>query len=812
MVGSTIRPEPPPTSTPPCRTPSMKATRAAHVGLFLLSASVLALEIALTRIFSLMLWSHYSFLVISTALLGFGAAGSLLSIRRHAWSEEESRRFLARNCLFFAISVVATLMTVTQLGVNVTLVFTDLGQAVRFLAMYALMAIPFFFAGLTICHLLSACSAQINTIYFADLLGAGAGALSVTWLLNSVGAPGTISVSCACAIGAALLFAGLPRVRSINALAAAVALVVTVGSYIRPLEVPVEPSKPLRGQEDKVVETRWSLHGRIDVLESEKLPLSFGSGVTRKFFDRPAFYRTFYMDGGNPSRLIRYDQDHWFFPYLITAGPYALGMTKPHVAIIGSGGGVDTMMALNFDAAEITALEINPVTVDMVRGTFGEYIGGIFERPNVRLIASEGRHFFSLDENRYDVIRLTGVDTQAAAAVGANAFDHAYIYTVEAVQDFWNHLSEGGVLAINRPNGWQSQRLTNVFLAAAEGLGLSDAPARLVAVTNGRWSDILFRRRPYQEQEVESLMRWAEQGAIEVLYDPFHPRDNEIARLIGGGAEAREAVAAATKNDIRPISDDSPFFMEGLTLGTVLRRIAGGDFAGTQGSGFPQLLLTLVQAIVLSALFILLPLRLGGRAIRKTPGHRWIVGYFAALGMGFILAELVYIQKYMILLGGPAYAMSITLFSILVFSGLGAFTANKIPLASPRALIGVFAAVLGLLAASALFLRWGMPYLLGFGFGTRVLLSILSLAPVSFAMGLPFPTGIRILNQSAPDLIPWAWASNACLTVIGSVLCMILSVQAGFSFVLALAAGCYVIAALCLARLLRAIAVVPRAR
>lgn len=775
----------------------MKATRATHFGLFLLSASVLALEIALTRIFSLMLWSHYTFLVISTAILGFGAAGALLAVRKWEPDAEESQRFLARNCQLFAISIVAMLMLVTRLHVDPDALFLETGASLRFFAMYALTAVPFFFAGRAICHLLSACSKQINTIYFADLLGAGVGALSVTVLLNTIGAPGTIAVSCGCGVASALLFAGVRSLKGVTGLAA---ILVTIAAAFQPWEVPLAASKPLAGSEDRIVETRWSLHGRIDVLEPETMPLSFGSGVHVSHYHRPVEYSTFFMDGGNPSRLIKYDQDRWFFPYLGTAGPYELGIEHPRVAIIGSGGGVDTMMALEFGAADVTALEINPVTVDMVTGTFGDYIGNIFDRPNVHLIAAEGRHFFSLTDQEFDIIRLTGVDTQAAAAAGANAFDHAYVYSVEAIQDFWHHLSEDGVLAINRPNGWQVQRLTNVFLAAIDELGLDDGPAHLLVMSNGRWTDVLLRRRPYTRAEVDGFRGWAARVGHSVLYDPFHESEHVIAQLIRGGPETRAEIIAAQPRNIRPVTDDSPFLLEAFTLESVLASLARGELGEMRASGYPQLLLTLLQAILLSSLFILLPLKLG-KGIDKVPGRWWVMTYFALLGMGFILAELVYIQKYMILLGGPAYAMSITLFSILVFSGLGAFAARWIRIRSARALTGTFVLLLAVLGAHAVFLEWGMSHLLGFGFGARVLFSILSLAPVSFTLGLPFPTGIRVLAETTPGLIPWAWASNACLTVIGSVLCVILSVYVGFSAVLVLAGGCYVLAAFCLTRM-----------
>jgi hypothetical protein len=211
------------------------------------------------------------------------------------------------------------------------------------------------------------------------------------------------------------------------------------------------------------------------------------------------------------------------------------------------------------------------------------------------------------------------------------------------------------------------------------------------------------------------------------------------------------------------------------------------------------LLVTLVQAIVLSFLFILVPLLLRRRTGTRIGRHGWSLAYFALLGLGFILVELVYIQKYMIVVGGPARAMSVTLFAILVFGGLGAFSSRRIGLRSRRGLavaVGVVTLVVALSIAS---LSVALPWLLGLDFAGRLFFGILALAPVSFALGFPFPLGIRSLERSAPELVPWAWAGNACLTVVGSILCQIVSISAGFSVALLLALGCYALATGCAA-------------
>ncbi len=772
----------------------MHATRSTHAALFCLSASVLMLEVALTRVFSVMLWSHYTFMVISTALLGFGAAGALLSVRPSLEGVDRIRRSLSRHSLTFALTSLAAVMASTRLGFDPTRILASPADTLKLCLVYLLTAIPFFFAGTAICRLLTVAAAQVNTIYFADLVGGGVGALVVTFFLNWIGAPATVVASSILAVVAGLLFGGFARRRTGLICAAALGLLLVLVTVSDPWRIPVAPTKSMHNFEDHVAETRWSLHGRVDVLDSLKLPLSFGSGVSEELLGRRAFYRTLFIDGTNPSRLIRYDQDRWFVRRMLTAGPYYIGLEQPKVLIIGSGGGVDVLVSEEHGRSAVTAVEINPATVGIVSRDYSDYIGGIFNRPDVTLLSMEGRHFLTLDRNHYDIIRLTGVDTRAASAIGANALDDVYLYTLEAIGDFYRHLTPDGVLAISRVQGWETARLVNIMVRAFELAGEQGIGDHVAVVNNGRWSDVMLRRRPFTREEIDTLGRWAERAKHQVTYDPFTHRGGRMLKILTRPPEEREASYRLAERNLRPVTDDSPFFFEMQTLGQVLGNAARLDFRHSGFSGYLILLVALVQAALLAALFILFPLWRNRGKGEQPRGKPWVLVYFSLLGLGFILAELVFIQKFTIVLGGPAPSMAITLFSILVFSGLGAFFARRVPVTSALAPAAALAVVFLLLGLSMIFLRWGLPLLLGFGFPMRVLLSVASLAPVCFALGFPFPLGIRLLDRGASRLIPWAWAGNSCFTVIGSVLCVIVSMNWGYSTALALAAACYLAA------------------
>jgi len=455
-----------------------------------------------------MLWNHYTFLVISMALLGFGAAGSVLSASRPAGDEASVRCFLSRCCMAFGVVTLLCVMAVTRLDVEPTLLLREAAGTAKLGVLYLLAAVPFFFAGLAICRLLTVSAGQINTLYFADLVGAGVGAFFVPFLLDTAGAPATIVLACVLGSTAGALFAGGATSAGARwlgrALPVALAALAVWVHAADPWTVHPPRSKPLRPVESQIEYTRWSLHSRIDVLESRLQAANFGSGVSRPFWDRPVEYRVVYMDGSNPSRLMRWDQDRWFLGRVLTASPYAL-VSHPRVLVIGSGGGIDTMVGRHFGAEHVTAVEINPSTVDLVRNEFGDYLGHVFDRDDVTLLAREGRHFLTLDDHRYDLIRLTGVDTSAAAASAANSLDHAYIYTVEALRELYDHLDDDGVLAISRSAGWEINRLINVLRAALEAEGVPEFADRIAVVSNGGWADALVRKRPYTQAEIETL-------------------------------------------------------------------------------------------------------------------------------------------------------------------------------------------------------------------------------------------------------------------------------------------------------------------
>jgi hypothetical protein len=339
---------------------------------------------------------------------------------------------------------------------------------------------------------------------------------------------------------------------------------------------------------------------------------------------------------------------------------------------------------LYHDVRSVTGVEVNPVIVDAVQRRYADFAGRIFDRLDVELVTAEGRHYLTATDQRFDVIQLSGVDTFTALASGAYALAESYLYTTDAMRAYWGHLTENGVLSFSRwllPRG-ASPRLDQV--AALRSLGIVAPERHFIVVRGGGvggndWAETLLKKSPFTEAEAEAYRRWAERLQFEIIYDPYVEQDNAFDRLIRASDERREAMIEEYAYDIRPVSDDAPFFFDYYRWRSLWHREAAGQ-GGYYVTRFPLALMilvaSLVQIVLLAVLFILGPLVARGARLRSVPRKSRVLVYFGALGLGFVTVEIVFLQKYTVFVGGPVISMAVTLFAILVFSGLGSLLAR----------------------------------------------------------------------------------------------------------------------------------------
>lgn len=730
------------------------------------------LELSLTRVFSVVFYYHFAFLAISIALFGLGAGGVcsyLLQGRRQA---------LLRNLGW--LSGLNALLVVVALSVV-------LGQKeeltnLRLAAIYLTTASPFFVAGMIVSSAISETVQHIDRVYFFDLLGAAGGCLLLIPLLNQFGGPNTViaaGVLYAAAAGVWHNMAGSVRGRVFSvALALALVVLVAVNSTRPVLDVRYAKGMKLQGEEW----IRWNHFSRIALAPERE------SGMKSIFIDADASTGIADFDFENLTDKQRQD--------LLFQGPGLPYQIRPEARtlIIGPGGGWDVARALAAGSRDITGVEINPlIATTIMREKFPHYSRGLYLRPDVHIFVEDGRSFIRRTDQHYEVIQATLVDTWASTAAGAFALSENNLYTTEAFVDYFNHLTPKGILAFTR---WgfrpprESLRLVSLAMAALGRLGESE-PWQHVLVAR-EWSGniegwgardtVLFSRAPLTQTDLARAREAIAQARMELVYSPEDQEPNAFTNLLRSANP--EEFMASYPFDITPVTDDRPFFFYTVQPQDLWNFLTtqNKDSADYKINRAVPLLFGLL-GIALAATVVILALP--PMVLRtKLPRERSVLAFllfFLCIGIGYILIEVALIQKFVLFLGHPTYALTVVIFSMLVSSGIGSFVSHRV-IADDRvrltaALTGV-AALIGLLAIGApmVLLKgvvWPMPL--------KILVAVLVIAPAGFLMGMPFPTGLRWLEKGHPAAVRWAWSLNAASSVLGSVLAMVFGIYLGLS-------------------------------
>ena len=765
-------------------------------GVALISATLLMIELALTRIFSVVMYYHFAFLAISIALFGLSASGVFAYLGRRVLDRYPADVLLSRASLVYAACTVLSLFFLVRLRVGLNYSPTNLALM---LTIYALAALPFFTGGFVITLAISRLSSRINSVYAADLTGAAAGCLMLIPLLNRLGAPGVVLTAAALAVLAALIFAPIAQ-RQAAAMAGALVLIVPLaGQLTGRAGFDVVDTKGHRG--DRILFAKWNSFSRIGVYER-----SHGEWSLSYAYAGP-LPESRYMDidsaASTPIPRIAPDLSNaQYLKYELTALAYHLKQPGFNALVIGPGGGRDLASALVFGASHVDGVEINPIIADdVMRGQFREFSGRLYERPNVRITIDDGRSFVRRTPNRYDVIQASLVDTWAATAAGAYTLTENTLYTVEAFNDYLDHLTESGVLTITR---WvfDGLRLVSLAQAAAEQRGWSAAD-RIAIVRHGRVATFLFKRTPFTSAELTALRSASDRLGFQILYSPADDRDEDMQDDVVDGASTADyarlvrspnprAFYAAFHADIRPTTDDRPFFFHTTKLADQFGVAFGRSMLF--GNGLSALLTLLGISSALVVLFVIGPLALADRATVHPPRwFAWLV-YFGALGAGFMLIEVSLLQRFVLLLGHPVYSLTVTLFSLLLGTGLGAawsrrLSDNGLRRSGAIAIAVIAATAVAVVAIVTPVVAWAIP----FSRAVRMAVAIGTLVPIGIALGIPMPTGIRLLSSRAPHMVAWAWGMNGALSVLGATLAIFVAMNWGFDVTLLSAAGAYLI-------------------
>jgi hypothetical protein len=785
-----------------------------YAGMFLLSLATLLLELALTRVLSVANWYHFGFLVVSTALLGFGVSGVTLSLWTKLRDKTPLDHALACLSLLFGFVSLASFWLMQRIPFDPFSLLVDRRQFVYMPLYYLVLAAPFFCSGLAISLLLGRGGRAVNRLYAADLMGAGLGCAAVCAVMPTFGGSGSIVVAAMLGVLAGLAFSSfrLSKLTLFGGLAAAGMLgLAFVAEQTLPIRVVPEKRHPLQPAGQPPIYTKWNSSSRIDVYDVPAAP--------EKGRPDPGFL-SIIIDGGSAgtgmgdlSMGVRNFLAH--APQYLPAGLAYVGKEHPKVLIIGSGAGREVLEALYFGSSSITAVEINPIINKIVTQRMAEHWGGLFEQPEVRLVTEDGRSFLRRSKEKYNVIISVHTLSYAALTSGALSLSESYILTREAFEDYWNHLTPNGTLLVTRPK-YQIPKLFATTREMFDRLRLGSPSDHLFAfkdVTDPfRHTNVLdgflLQKSPLRPDEVDLMAKrlgigrnesWGDTGPPEIYYSPFAGPRNEYQALLVDLAKSAdlERIYASSRDLLRPATDDKPFFNQRRRWSSLRLGFRGVLGSGVQGSS-PDgpvaevtLVVLLIQAVVVAGVMILVPLiRFNRQGLRVT--GRWaFLTYFAALGLGFILIEIVLLQRLSLFLGQPIYTFSVVLAGLLIFTGAGSYLADRIQMVSRRTLSYGLLAVVAVILFTLVVTPPILMVALGLALPCRIAVAVLVIAPLGLLLGVPFATGLRFIGEEAQALVPWAWAVNGFFTVIGSVGAMILGMAFGFTAVLIVAAACY---------------------
>ena len=778
----------------------------------LVTAATLMLQIIETRIISVISWYHLAFFVISIAMFGLTAGAVFVYLRRERFRPERLSYDLAVATLGFA------LMTDLAILVQLTVVIgasPSLTSLVAWGEFALCLALPFFFSGVVVSLALTRSPYPIGKVYAADLIGAAIGCIGALVLLNLTSGPSAVLWIGAIIGLAALGFAssGLGNLHEPTALAAKLfrhrrgiltlcllfAIANTLTTYgVRPtiikghLEVPAD-----------LAYDRWNSFSRITVAQSYTGPPAMW-GTSPRLRASTIEQRWLTIDGGAGTSIYRFDGNLarlGFLRHDVSNLAYAIPNLKTG-AVIGVGGGRDILSQRLFGVRDVTGIEINPIIIDILKSRFSDYTA-IATLEGVQFEVDEARSWFARTPRFFDVIQMSLIDTWAATGAGAFTLTENGLYTVEAWQRFLSRLNPGGLFTVSR---WyapgevnETGRLVSLGVATLLANGTAEPRRHLFLAAAGNVATLIVTRSPLSSAALGALKDAARANEFPVLLSPDTVAPSAMLESIVSATDRStlDQITTGYYLDLTAPTDARPFFFNQLGFfslfdADVLSHLTHtGVFAGNLMATLTLAMLVLISVVLVGAT-IIVPLR---STVREA-GWQLVMGgtiYFALIGVGFMMVEIALLQRMSVFLGHPTYALSVVLFSLILWTGFGSMASERVRLAGTGKLVAWSVA-----SASYLFaLPFWLPQLLvgldGADLFVRAGFCVLVLAPAGFLMGFGFPTGMRLVSAIDTRPTPWFWGINGAAGVLAASASVVTSIAFSIDTTLRIGAACYLL-------------------
>ena len=771
-----------------------------------------------------MQWNYLAFMVISIAFLGYGASGTFLTVTPSLTKkdkEEQLPDLLSRFALLYGLSIFLALFLINSIPFDLYRLKVDSYQWFYLIAYYLAVALPFFFAGTCISLAITHLPVAVSRIYFYDLTGASLGCLAFLFFSTNVDIVNLVLLLAVLGLAASLLFSLAQKRRLFSLLSLLLIIIilafVTLFSY-RQFSLPINPYKELftflRYPETKILVQKENSFSQVKVVHSPAV--KHAPGLSLNFSERIPEQLGILTDDSGLSAITRFDGDREsirFTDFLTNGLGFHLAQKPDRVLVIGAGGGLDIISALYQESREIEAIEMNPLVIELMKGEFADYSGQLYNRPEVTILPGEGRSVLKGIDHNFDLIQISMVGSATASTGGFQSISENYLYTVEGMTDFWEHLSSNGVICITR---WllfpprESVKLTTIVLEALEKMGVK-SPENHIALIRS-WGTVTFicSKRAIDREMADIIISFCEERSFDPIYFPGIRLEqvNQNHRLEKPYYyQAISELIEHYKNDkantflqkyfynIAPVTDNSPFFFYFLKWRNIPAIIRDTSYwQPVVEWGNLVVFATLIQGLLFSFFFIFLPLLIKKVSLGK--GWYFPLLYFTALGLGYMLVEISFIQKFILYLAHPTYATTAIIFSFLFFSGLGSRVSQRWQ--NRRGdILYYLKRVIPLICIFLVLYQNLIPaifkYTLHLSLMVRFLLTSFMIAPLAFFMGMPFPLGIGFLTEGREGMIPWVWATNNFCSILASVLAVIVAIVSGFQAVGYLAAGIYLV-------------------
>ena len=779
-----------------------------YSGLFLATLATLMLEILDSRLLSVLTWYHLAFLAVSLAMLGMAAGAVFVFLRGAVFSPAQATASLPRYCTWFAISI--PISHVLNLIIPIPLLerFAVM-EIVAITLSTTVLAVPFFLAGIVVTLALTRTDAPIGRLYAADLAGAALGCVLVVPLLNQSNISSVALVAGGIAALAAFCFerfAQAPRRASSIALAVVlmVAAALNATRTVDGVGVMYPKSRLLWEQRGQIDWSAWNTHAYIVVGKPLPGPAFYwGPAVGAEKFTATSAWML--IDGGAGTPITQWNGDRaaldWV-QYDITVAPYFL--RRGDAAVIGVGGGRDVLSAIWGGNRSVTGIEINSNLLHALEGPYRAF-ASVADRPEVTLVHDEARSFLSRTDRRFDILQMSLIDTWAATGAGAFTLTENGLYTLEGWRVFLGVLKPGGVFSVSRwfspKTASETSRVLALGVATLVDRGARRPSDHIVMMARGPVATLLVSNEPFTDGDRATVTRVSAERGYTVLVSPWtSPADERLGGIVRSAS--RQELAAATSDpifDFSPPTDERPFFFNMLKpasfyrladVPTIDASLGAGVAAGNLRATFTLVLLFVIATLLVAAI-IIWPLMRSGLPAMSASHFATAVAYFSAIGFGYMFIQIPFLQRFSVYLGHPTYTFSVILFAMILFTSLGSFLSDRLPVDRHRWVLMLPLAIAASVVLLTVALQPIIDRTIALDLPLRSLIVVLCTAPIALLLGFCFPVGMNLVGRVSPDATAWMWGINGACGVLASIGAVAVSMWLGIHANLILAAVIY---------------------